>query len=273
MDNQLTKIQEIMMQILDEIDTFCKDNEIKYSLYAGTALGAARHKGFIPWDDDMDIIMLRDDYEKFLRLWKDCEHPGFIIQNKDIAPKFKESFTKIRKDHTTFIQNEWEKGAYHTGVFVDIMPFDRIPNNSIQRLLFKSRAIKYLLLIKDFSPLGSSIFEKIIYKFISLFFPKNCRKNSIKKTLRKLTQYNSNKNLPLICFNGLWGLKRIHPADIMNSFMEVEYDGHSYMCVSQLDLYLKIQYGDYMKLPPVEERTWFHKPILLDFTKNYEELQ
>ncbi len=108
------KLWDIQLEILDVIDLICRKNGLRYSLYAGSLLGAVRHQGYIPWDDDLDICMPREDYERFLDIWKDKDHPGYIMQNKHNTPSFTQSFTKIRKDHTTFLQYEWEK--------IDIIP-------------------------------------------------------------------------------------------------------------------------------------------------------
>ena len=157
MDDILRRIKKIQLEILIQIDRICKKHKIHYSLYAGTMLGAVRHKGFIPWDDDLDICMLRNDYNKFLKVWKKENTNGYILQNKDIEPNFTQSFSKIRKDHTTFIQAEWEQGKYHTGIFVDIFPIDRIPKKKIQRGLFYWRCLKYQLYMRESVPDRKSV--------------------------------------------------------------------------------------------------------------------
>ena len=103
MDNQLRKLQLTQLGILKDVDSFCKKYGIRYSLYGGTLIGAVRHQGFIPWDDDLDICMARDDYNKFIELWESIKPNGYILQNKDNTPLFTQSFTKIRKEHTTFL--------------------------------------------------------------------------------------------------------------------------------------------------------------------------
>ena len=99
---ELRKLQLVQLDILNVIDDFCVKNNIKYSIAYGTILGAVRHGGFIPWDDDLDICMLREDYDKFIELWKDSDE--YILQNHNTDRDFTQSFTKIRKTNTSFVQ-------------------------------------------------------------------------------------------------------------------------------------------------------------------------
>lgn len=110
-------------EILDVIHQVCTEYGLRYSLAYGTLIGAVRHKGFIPWDDDIDLIMPREDYEKLLAIWNEAAPKGYILQNTRTDPDFTQNFTKIRKDHTTFLQDESEREKhYHKGIFVDIFP-------------------------------------------------------------------------------------------------------------------------------------------------------
>ena len=102
----LRKVWDVELEILTQIDTFCRNNGLKYSLAYGTLLGAVRHGGFIPWDDDIDIIMPRKDYEYLIANW---DIPGYIVQNKKTNDDFSQNFTKIRKDNTAYVQEEYEK--------------------------------------------------------------------------------------------------------------------------------------------------------------------
>ena len=123
MDNtDLKKIHDVELEILGEVHKFCIKHKIRYSLYCGTMLGAVRHGGFIPWDDDIDICMLRDDYNRFIKLWSESNNQDYIIQNKENQALFTQSFTKIRKNHTAFLQPYDIAGQYHTGIFIDILP-------------------------------------------------------------------------------------------------------------------------------------------------------
>ena len=151
MDDKLRRLQLTQLEILEYVDSFCKDNNIKYSLYAGTLLGAVRHQGFIPWDDDLDICMPRNEYDKFIRLWNDNEHEKYFLQNKENTPTFTQSFTKIRKKNTNFLQEDDLGMDYHTGIFIDVFPVDRIPNGKIAKKIFQLRCMVYLLMMSKLS--------------------------------------------------------------------------------------------------------------------------
>lgn len=178
MEDTLRQLQMTQIEILSEIDRLCKTKHINYSLYAGTLLGAVRHKGFIPWDDDLDICMSRQDYNMFLACWKDSEHPGFLIQNKENSPEFSQSFTKVRKDHTTFWQFGERNDSYHTGIFVDVFPIDRMPDGKLRRLIFQVQCIIYQILTREYPPIYGSRFQKVLSQVVLTFVPKKKRKHT-----------------------------------------------------------------------------------------------
>ena len=152
MEEKLRQLQLIQLEILKFFDNFCREHNLKYSLYAGSLLGAIRHHAFIPWDDDLDVCMSRFEYDRFIALWNQSPPGGYILQNKENSPGYWQSFSKIRKDHTTFLQEEREAGKYHTGIFLDIFPLDRIPNGKLKRMMFKWHCMKYQLLTREFAP-------------------------------------------------------------------------------------------------------------------------
>lgn len=124
-DKNIASGQRVMLEILKEIHNVCVKNEIKYTLIAGTLLGTVRHKGFIPWDDDCDIAMLREDYERFLKIAKQELPEGFFLQTRETDPEYPLPFAKVRRNNTTLIETgENGQEKYHHGIFVDIFPLD-----------------------------------------------------------------------------------------------------------------------------------------------------
>lgn len=162
MNNTLRELQRTQVEILEIVDDLCKQNHISYSLYAGTLLGAVRHKGFIPWDDDLDICMLRSDYERFLKCWKENPVKEYLLQNKETDPDFTQSFSKIRKDHTTFLQPGEEPYKYHKGIFIGIFPIDRVPKTALSLRAFQIECMVYQLFTREFLPSDGTKLKKAV---------------------------------------------------------------------------------------------------------------
>lgn len=272
MQEKLRRLQLTQLEILKVIDSFCKEHSLHYSLYAGTLLGAVRHQGFIPWDDDLDICMARDEYNRFIELWRKSGPKGYVIQNKEIDRKFSQSFTKIRKNHTSFLQKGENKGAYHQGIFVDVFPIDRMPNGWLRRKFFIWHCLKYQVLTREFVPPKGSFLQKIISRFMLFMVPKDERMSTRKKILNKICVYNSDEQLNTVAIETLKTIVMPLPADFMKKFVELRFEDSVFMCSASNKEYLKCKFGDYMQLPPNEERCWRHHPIILDFERNVDEI-
>ena len=268
----LRKLQLTQLEILKEIDAFCRKNNIKYSLYAGSLLGAVRHKGFIPWDDDLDICMERKEYDKFIRMWLENKPDGYILQNKEIEANFSQSFTKIRKDHTTFLQKGETPGLYHTGIFVDVFPIDRMPNGRIAKAVFWLRCMIYQLYTREFIPPKASTFTKIIAGILLKTTTSEHRKEIRNKLLKKIRKYDINYKLNPIAIETVASMHSYCPVNMLDSFTFLKFEDDEFMCFEAWDEYLKCKYGDYRKLPPKGEQNWKHCPVILDFEHNYEEI-
>ena len=142
----LRKLQLTELDILLAVDKFCNDNNINYSLFGGTALGAVRHGGFIPWDDDIDICMCRSDYEKFIRLWKKKSIGGFFLQDTNPDNKTTQTHSKVRKDNTVLATREEYEVPGHHGIWIDIFPIDKVPTSKLAKSrMFFSRQLDYYI--------------------------------------------------------------------------------------------------------------------------------
>lgn len=273
MDHILRKLQLTQLEILKIFDRFCREHDLKYSLYAGSLLGAVRHQGFIPWDDDLDVCMSRADYDRFIKLWSEYPVDGYILQNKENAPEFTQSFTKLRKDHTTFLQFDWERARYHTGIFLDIFPVDRIPNGKWNRAVFKARCMLYQLLTREFAPPKGSRIIRLGAVVLLRCIPKSARPKLRKKLLNQIAKYNQNTALDCIFIETMATIGKPYVAALTEEYVELPFEDGSFLCFEKWQDYLTCKFGDYMQLPPEEDRAWKHHPIVIDFDRNLEDLE
>lgn len=258
-------------EILDVIHQVCTEHGLRYSLAYGTLIGAVRHKGFIPWDDDIDLMMPREDYEKLLSVWDQSAPKGYILQNTRTDSDFTQNFTKIRKDHTTFLQDESEREKhYHKGIFVDIFPGDRVAPGKLEKTVqYIACAINLLYSRGHVSGSGGMIgkAERVLLKA-----PKEKYAVRRERAEKKIRSWNGNEALLYVFPNTIGCSRKFYPANLFEDMKTIEFNGKQYMCVADADTILRIEYGDYMQLPPKEERVWTHHPFLIDFEHNYEEL-
>ena len=271
MDETLRKLQLTQLEILKVVDGICKKYNIRYSLYAGTLLGAVRHKGFIPWDDDLDICMLRKDYNRFIKAWNREQPDGYLLQNKENCPTFTQSFTKIRKEHTTFLQAADLVDQYHVGIFIDVFPVDRIPKGKLKQIVFQIRCIFYQLYIKEYIPPKGSKLEKMIACCVLNLVPKSLHEGIRKRLFRQIVKYNKNKENPIIFTESLKTIFTPLPANLGDEFIELPFENNSFPCFKQWDIFLRAWFDDYMQLPPEKERVGIHDVQIIDFYHDYKE--
>ena len=269
---RLADIWAAEQSILDAIDQVCTENHLRYSLGYGTLLGAVRHQGFIPWDDDIDLVMPREDYEKLLSIWDYCAPEGYLLDRCEVQKDAVNNFSKIRKDHTTFIQSADDlMRCHHQGVFVDIFPGDRAAvgffSSKIQLVDF---ALNLLFCRGHTSGSGGAIglAERALLNIVP-------KKHYLKTSLyfgRRSRRWNRCANLPYVFPSTIRDSRLHYPAELFDNLQRILFQGKLYSAVRDTNSTLTIEYGSYMELPPEEERVWKHHPILVDLTRNYDEL-
>ena len=269
--SEIEKVWEVEREILDVFHEVCVSNGLRYTLAYGTLLGAVRHGGFIPWDDDIDLIMPREDYEKLLEIWNEAAPKEYILQNICTNPDYVNTFSKIRKDKTTFLQYDFERDAtFHKGIFIDIFPADRVADGKISnKLQFIACAVHLLYTRGHTSGSGGVIgfVERMLLRLPAAWHPvlRRAAENVIKK-------WNGKSGLRWFVPCTIGCAKLYYPSDLFGEMKTISFEKKDYLCVADPDAVLRTDYGDYMQLPPEEERTWQHHPIVLDFEHNFEEL-
>ena len=269
-----TKLKQKEFEILCLVDDFCKENDIKYSLAFGTMLGAVRHNGFIPWDDDIDIMMDRDNYLKFISAWGKKHHPeNLILQNKDTDHDFSQTHTKIRLDHSTFLQPGEENTNYHKGVFIDVFPICSGPVSKLEKISFKLKGLFFLLFARGFVPPKASAPVRIFSKCCLSVVPKSKHYSVYKKLEESIVDKYSEKTRPNYDYSIIEDYSLALPIDLFENFKKINFEQRAFSCIEDTDAFLKAFYGDYMQLPPEEERVWKHSPLIIDFERNYEDIK
>ncbi|WP_409252139.1 phosphorylcholine transferase LicD [Bacillus sp. SCS-153A] len=254
MNQQTIKdVQNKILETMKFIDKVCRENNIEYYIMGGTALGAVRHGGFIPWDDDLDIFMTPNNYEKFKAVFNRKNSDKFVLQEWKIVNDYLE-YAKVRMNGTTFIEEVYkDRKDMHHGIYVDIMILHKCPNNkSIQKAIYY--ASKYVTLValsqRNWKP--KNLKQKVALKLLSVlpnkFISKQCYK--------LIYKYNSlNKNFAYCYFITKANFKQgIFDRSMFQHTIDVPFEDTVLMGPTCIKNYLEFRYGNYMKLPSIEEQ-------------------
>lgn len=255
---QIAELRELQMQILDYVDAFCRKHDIKYTISGGTLLGAVRHGGYIPWDDDMDIQMLRAEYERFTQLWnkEKPNHGHFELVNIESGNNMGYPFGKVHDTRTVTYIDAIER----TGVFIDIFPVDGV--RDIKDWTFRHSKIKALYHKR------SLIFEKLksennrisIKKRLYLFlFAPHQSYQQIAVEIDNIAKSPNDIIYPYV-FELISGMKCKYPIPgrVFQHYSDIEFENRHYMSVEDYDTYLKATFDDYMSPPPIEKQQKQH---------------
>lgn len=266
-EKTLKKLKKTELEILDEIDRICKKNDINFFLVGGTLLGAVRHKGFIPWDDDLDIGMMRDDFIKFTNAVNNDLNDKYFFDYFSTDKNYHLPFAKVRKNNTTFDEETSKNFDNHKGMFVDIFPYDYTDDN-FKRCFIKATIIQILsdtVLVKKKIMKLSSCRHSVV-SLLCCVFPANTILKFIDFLSRKFNGKKENYT-HVVCFNSLINLKKDY-FNINDIFplKKIQFEKKMYNGLNDNDKFLTVQYGDYMQLPPIDERV-NHTAINISFNE------
>jgi lipopolysaccharide cholinephosphotransferase len=253
----LRQLQLIQFEILVELDRICTKHNIKYSIDGGTLLGAVRHKGFIPWDDDVDVIMMRDEYERFFEIcMTEMDEKRFFLQEHRTDPFYRVGYTRIRRKDTVYVRAGQENMKHKTGVLIDIFVLDNSPSFFLFKHMHRALCFCFRKILWSASGkiVSKNVMLRGIYAFISLipaelaFWGFGALAKIYNKKQTYLVKHYA-MTYPTPKVNGFGT-----PSDLMNDFTRIEFEGSMFMAVADYDRYLKLLYGDYMTLPPPEKQ-------------------
>lgn len=264
------EVQVKILEIMKYIDALCRKHGIIYYIMGGTALGAVRHGGFIPWDDDLDIFMTPSEYQKFKTVFEKDANDKFVIQEWQTTPEYLE-YAKVRMNGTTFIEEVFkDRKDLHQGIYVDIMILHKVPKNRfIQKLVyFESKFVTlYALSKRNWKPKTS--LQALVLKSLKIM---PC-KLMAKLFYKRIYKYDNRQNDFIYCY---W----ITPAKFRNGLFDSSFFSNpvdipfedTYLYGSEkIKEYLEYRYGDYMKLPSKEAQKAAVHAFIFDTEKDYKE--
>lgn len=254
----IDKIHSVLLGILKYFDTFCRRNGIRYSLSGGTMIGAVRHKGFIPWDDDADIMMPRPDYERFLELFNlqsDGRYHALSNQNSTQGHHYINCYAKVEDVRTVSVEYGL-RGIAQFGLNIDVFPVDGAPEDIKDRKKFCDRILYYRRRIVLRQRPLSRLFEGPPLAWFqahsrSMKYWMDCIDSTI-----HTYPYEESAYTGAVC--GLHGIREVHPREVFENYTDYQFEDATLMGIKDYHAYLSAIFGDYMQLPPEKERGGKH---------------
>lgn len=260
----ISALHERLLKILLAFDRVCSEHGLRYCICGGTMIGAVRHKGFIPWDDDLDVSMPRPDYDRLIAHAREWLPEPLELACAELDPDYPLPFAKIQDASTTLIERPHL--YYLGGCYIDIFPFDAWPRNVVAR---RWQAVSY-----HFLKQALYLVHRDPYKhgrgprsWTPLLARKLFSMQGLQRAIRRvLTRYDYSTASLASSYTD--GIRKILPKEIVDTYGPMEFEGHTVQGIIHSDPYLKCMYGDYMAVPPPEKRVQ-HNFHYLDLEKPY----
>ena len=251
----LPQVKEIMLSIMSYFDDFCKKHDLKMWLYAGTLLGAVRHKGYIPWDDDIDVCMTREDYNKLLKIADEID-PNYVLLEHTLNKKYKYPFAKlVLKDSYCVEFHNPKFCGVKLGIYIDIFPIDYVGDTmevALKHCEETNEMVKKSLCYLGF-PLESNFFSKVYQKTKRIVLYNGfMARRFLKKFDKKLTSFNNTKYSAVPVWMN--ASKTILETSDYRENVELPFEGKKFYTFKGYIHFLERLFGNYMELPPVEQR-------------------
>jgi len=266
------EIQRKMLEILVYFKEFCEENQLQFTLCGGTCLGAVRHQGFIPWDDDVDVFMLREDYEKLPLLWQekaDTSRYSCVRSNETI--NIHHSATEIKDNNTTFINRHSVDSDINHGLMIDVIPIDGIPASRWRRLAQMVDSMIYCCF--NFQRLPEHKGKLIYYATklaLGVFRSDRIRYKIWKGAEKRICAYGTEKCDLVASFGEGASIMRMRfPTQWFRDVEYLDFEGVPMPVPGHTQEYLTISFGDYMQLPPEQERVARHNAVFIDLNNSY----
>ncbi len=250
------ELKKIQLGILEYVADYCEKNNIRYWLDGGTLLGAVRHKGYIPWDDDIDLGMLREDYDKFTLNFNTDNHTEFEVHCVENDPDFFLPHAKVYDKNTLLF--EPDENGYKLCVNIDVVVYDNAPDDdgAVERMYEKRDFLREKQFIAHYRNKFTGNIIKRAVKHIRRSLYSLIYRNSVKKMVQNSKSYADQKTKRVGNFTSFTRIAC--DRHIFDGYLNVEFEGRTYKAPVGYDEWLRSFYGDYMVLPPPEKRVSHH---------------
>ncbi len=259
----LDEIKIVELEILIQIDNICRQEGLRYTLTGGTLLGAIRHKGFIPWDDDIDIAMPRPDYVKFIGYCK-THDTGFVLLAHELNSNYRNLFAKAYNKNTVIFDDTIDINDTELGIYVDIFPIDGLGGSEREskKQFFSAEIEREILDATNWIKFSRSKTHKWYVepiRFLVFILSRICNsKHLINSIEQKNGKYDFDESEYAGCLCGSYRLKEVMKQEVFSNYIDMTFEGKVFKGLKDYDIFLTKIYGDYMKLPPEEKRISHH---------------
>lgn len=267
----MNELQKTELELFRCFTQICDKLNLTYFLVCGSALGAARHGGFIPWDDDLDVGMYRDDYNKFMELAPALLPKGIFLQNYKTDPEFPYMYAKLRNSNTTYIEKRLAPLNINHGVYIDIFPLDGYPSNRFQQKKFEFMKRNY----KRHLTCALVLFEKQSLKTKILVTIRRVL-GYHKRTAKTLEKYEALllkypvRDSEIVCNHGTWhGFRDYVRAEFYGKGIDMDFEGVKARVPEKWDDYLTALFEDWRNPPPLEKQVGHHYYEICDLEKPF----
>ena len=270
----LKSMQKVQLKLLHELDRVCKKNNLKYCLSSGTCLGALRHGGFIPWDDDIDVYMSWQDAEKLVDCQNDFEK-RYFVQSYKTDVNFRSTHYRLCDSYTSYFLKENIGVNMNHGVFIDIYIYYPYPEKKMlaQKIIFDS--FLYRILIAKSAPKNHGLLAIIVGFFVNLFFRGNLRIHKIEKIEKEYRENGGEKFVATYFGRDVSLFKSIiYPIEWFDNPRYLKFENMIVPCPGNTEKYCELQYGEnFMELPPIEKRIPHHDYMYFSVDNPYTEFE
>lgn len=262
----LTDLQKRELELLKQFDAVCEKLQLRYFLVCGSALGAVKYQGFIPWDDDVDVALFREDYEIFLARAPELLPPEVFLQNTYTDPQVPFIYSKLRNSNTTFVERSCANLSMHHGIYMDVFPLDGYPSDPLARILLEMRKKYYTYLLYTPLDIPRRPYAKVLNALLG-------RRHSVSEVARKYSRMISRypvSGSALICNHGNWQGRREYAArEQYADGTPTSFEGLKVYVPRQYDAYLTQKYGNWRADIPDAQKVGHHTCLICDPDRPY----